>query len=148
MDEGGHSHLVGVAPPGEPMYDREPLEEDTVSEARDADRVSGVVISIRTGMSDRMASLQKRPSSLSPAQAERSDGHPPAGCDTKVAEGVPRDAEDCSFSCHVGPTAAGHGLRGLSSCTKGTRSRRPHSAPGNLTPKAFTPQALEARKIA
>ena len=84
-------------------------------EARDACRESGKVIDDRTGMSDRTAACRRDLSSLSPAQAEQPGGQPPAGFGTRIAEGVRRDAEDRSFSGRVVPTAACHGLRGLSS---------------------------------
>lgn len=69
----------------------------------------------RTGMRDRTVGLQQSPLLIDTGKVEQSDGPSTAGCDTRVVEGVPHDAEDRSFSCRVGPTAACHGLRGLSS---------------------------------
>ena len=123
LGEGGLHTVIGVAPLGEPTGDRGPLEDGAMSEAQDA-----CLESAGSSPSERACATGRRACrrALSSWSAEQPDGHPPAGCDTHVVEGVPHDAEDCSFSCRVGPTAAGHGLRGLSSCRRGTRSRLPH----------------------
>ena len=46
---------------------------------------------------------------------EQGDGPPPAGCETRGAESGPLDADDRAWTCRGDPTAAGHGLSGLSS---------------------------------